>query len=262
MRVATLTAGIATIIWIMTAQTSWAGTWTQPKGKGQIILKAEAMEAREAFDPDGERVPLAVERRDTAVGVFAEYGLTDRFTLQLKGDWQDGRDQFLDYQGRGPAEIAVVWQAWRDDRNALSLQVGYASSGEGRNAGYAEPGVGLQDWELRASAGRSFGPVHRGLLRLDGGFVEIQGALRSRQGLPDEVRTDLTLGAHLTPNWTVLTQAFGGQAEDNGARWLSVETTLVRRHGDWSLQAGWRETAFGRETPASSGPIIAIWRRF
>lgn len=262
MQVAVLTTGGAMIIWMLSASASSASAWTQPKGKGQVILKAEAMGAAEAFDPDGMRVPFAVERRDRSIGVFAEYGLTDRLTLQLKADWQDGRDQFLDYQGRGPAEIAVVWQAWRNETTAVSLQAGYASGGDGRNAGYADPGVGLQDWEVRASVGRSFGSLQRGPLRLDGAFVEIQGARRYRQGLPDETRADLTLGAHLTPRWMLLAQAFGGQAEDDGARWLSIETSVVRRWGDWSLQAGWRETALGRDTPVASGPIIAIWRRF
>ena len=47
-----------------------------------------------------------------------------------------------------------------------------------------------------------------------------------------------------------------------GARWLSMETSVVRRLGDWSLQAGWRQTAAGRETPISGGPVVAVWRRF
>lgn len=262
MRSAILMMGVATTVWVVLASSAEAGAWTQPKGKGQVILKAEGMTAGDAFTPAGELVPLGRERRDRSIGVFAEYGLTDRLTLQFKGDWQDGRDQFFDYEGRGPLEVAVVWQAWRNDRTAVSLQAGYASAGDGRNAGYALPGVGEHDLELRASAGRSFGPVRAGVLRLEGGFMEIQGAVRSRDGLPDEVRTDLTLGANLSPDVMILTQAFGGRVEDGAARWLSLEASVVRRWGDWSLQAGWRETVDGRETPASSGPIIAIWRRF
>ena len=61
----------------------------------------------------------------------------------------------------------------------------------------------------------------------------------------------------------VLAQAFGGQADDGGARWLSVETTVVRDFGDWSVQAGWRQAVAGLgEVPAQSGPIVAVWRRF
>ena len=237
-----------------------AGAWTRPKGKAQVIVKFEAMRAQRGFDPDGVPIDLAAERRDASLGAFAEYGLTDRLTLQLKGDWQSGEDAYVDFEGRGPMEVGVTWQAWRDDATAVSLYAGYADGGEGRNAGYAAPGQGDQDWELRASLGRSFesgwGPIP------DRSFFEVQAARRMRQGLPDEVRLDITAGTRLGRDWMVLAQAFGGQADDGGPRWLSIETTVVRDLGDWSLQAGWRQTVAGRETPEASGPVIGLWHRF
>ena len=60
----------------------------------------------------------------------------------------------------------------------------------------------------------------------------------------------------------VLTQAFGGRTDNDGAQWLSVEISAVRDLGTWSLQAGWRQSVLGRETPAATGPVVAIWRRF
>lgn len=238
-----------------------AGPWTQPEGHGQVILKYDDMHADRGFDPDGSLTDLPAERRDSAASVFAEYGLTDRFTLQFKGDWQSGEDAFVDYEGRGPLEIGVTWQAWRDDRTAASLYAGYADGGEGRNAGYAVPGQGDHDWEVRASVGRSFNGWS-GAWAPTGSFVEIQGARRMRQGLPDEIRIDATAGAHFSDDWMVLAQAYGGQADDGGPRWLSVEASVVRDFGDWSLQAGWRQAVAGRETPESGGPVVALWRRF
>ncbi|HWQ88076.1 hypothetical protein [Brevundimonas sp.] len=243
------------------AGTACAGPWTQPEGRGQVILKYEDMRADRGFDTDGSLADLPAERRDSVASVFAEYGLTDRFTFQLKGDWQSGEDAFVDYEGRGPLEIGVTWQAWRDDRTAVSLYGGYADGGEGRNAGYAPPGQGDSDWEMRASIGRSFGGAG-GRWGSSGGFVEVQGARRMRQGLPDETRVDATAGAHFGDDWMVLAQAYGGQADDDGARWLSVEASLVRDLGDWSLQAGWRQAVAGRETPQGGGPVVALWRRF
>lgn len=237
-----------------------AGPWTQPKGQGQWIVKFEQMQADRGFDSDGVLADLPGPRRDTAVGVWGEYGLTDRLTVQIKGDWQSGEDAFVAYDGRGPLEIGLTWQVWRDERAAVSVYAGYADGGEGRNAGYAAPGVGDSDWEVRASAGRSFGGSGRWGTR--GSFVDLQAARRIRQGLSDETRIDATAGAHMGEDWMVLAQVFGGMADDDGARWLSIEASIVRNFGDWSLQAGWSQAVAGRETPESDGPVVALWKRF
>lgn len=252
---------------VLSATPAGAGAWTQPKGKGQVILKAESMRADEAFDPDGRRVPLSVERQDRSVGVFAEYGVTDRLTVQFKGDWQDGEDQFADYQGRGPIEAALVWQIWRGERGAVSLQGGYSHAGEGRNAGYEAPGQGSGDAEVRVSGGWSFNSSKprqrwRAWLYPDRSFVEVQLARRLRSGLEAETRADITLGRHFGQNWMVLNQTYAGQTDGGGAQWVQSETSLVRHLGAWSVQAGWRSSTSGRETPAGHGPVIGLWRRF
>jgi protein XagA len=245
-----------------------AGPWTLPQGQGQVILKAETLRANDGFDENGDRVTLPGERRDHLVGALVEYGLTERLTLQFKGDWQWGEDALFDYEGRGPAEVGVTWQAWRGERGAVSLYGGYADAGEGRNAGYAPPGLGRRDWEARVSAGRSFDgamglPVGWGPQR---SFVDVQLARLLRDDLPDETRLDATLGGHFGEDWMVLGQAFAGQSDDGptwkGARWLSLESSIVRHQGPWSFQAGWREAVAGRSTPRASGPVLAIWRRF
>ncbi|WP_245158185.1 MULTISPECIES: hypothetical protein [unclassified Brevundimonas] len=244
-----------------------AGPWTQPKGEGQIIVKIESLRAQDGFDNDGGRVALLGARQDQLIGIFAEYGVADRLTLQFKGDWQWGEDAVFDYAGRGPAEIGVTWQAWRSDRGAFSLYGGYADAGDGRNAGYAPPGLGRRDWEGRAALGWSFD----GLLGLpigpaQGSFLDLQAARRLRDDLPDETRLDVTMGAHLNADWMMLNQVFAGQGDDMGevpgSRWLSLETSLVRRQGAWSLQLGWRQALGGRSTPRSAGPVIGLWRRF
>lgn len=252
---------LAALLALAFAAPASASAWVQKKGRGQVILKFEDMRADRGFDPSGALMGLLAQRRDSAMGVFAEYGLTDTLTLQVKGDWQSGEDAFVDYDGRGPVEVGVTWQAWRDDRTAVSLYAGYADDGEGRNAGYAAPGVGDRDYEVRASIGRSFGGTD-GRLSTTGSFVELQTARRMRQGLADETRMDFTAGAHFGGDWMVLGQAYGGVADSGGPRWLSVEASVVRDFGPWSVQAGWRQAVAGRETPQSAGPVIALWRRF
>lgn len=257
-------AVIAGMVFAATASSAGAGAWTQPKGKGQVIVKAEVMTATQGYDGSGSARPLPARREDRSAGVFGEYGLTDRLTLQFKGDWQAGEDAFVDYAGSGPLELGLTWQAWRNQHSAVSLYAGYARAGDGRNAGYAAPGVGERDWEVRISAGRGFGAPSgiAGRRGPDRTFVEVQAARRMRDGLPDETRIDLTAGAHFGERWMVLAQAFGGVADGDGARWLSAETSVVRHLGRWSLQAGWRRTVAGRETPVAEGPVLALWRRF
>jgi hypothetical protein len=256
---------LASLLLAAAASSAHAGAWTKPKGKGQAILKADVMQASRGYDSKGGLLALPETRTDRSVGLLVEYGLTDRLTAQFKGDWQSGEDAFVDYSGRGPTEIGFAWQAYRDDRYAVSLYAGYAISGEGRNAGYAAPGAGEQDWEFRTSVGRSFvGPEGgwAGRLGPDRAFVEVQMARRLRDGLPHETRADVTIGGHYGANWMVLGQAFGGMTDGNGPRWLSIETSVVRTVGRWSFQAGWRRTVAGRETPLAQGPVIAVWRRF
>ena len=96
------------------------------------------------------------------------------------------------YQGRGPLELGVWWSAYRDDKTAISLYAGHADPGDGRNAGYAAPGQGGGDWEVRGAIGRNL-KGQGGRWAPDSSFVELQAGRRMRAGLPDETRVDLTL---------------------------------------------------------------------
>jgi hypothetical protein len=252
----TLPGLLAAGVCLLAAAPAGAQAWVAPRGTGQAILKLEAMRADQGFDPSGDRAALPAPRRDDAASLFVEYGVANRLAVLFKGDWQSGEDAFVDYEGRGPLEVGARWQVWRDDRGAVSLQASVADGGEGRNAGYAPPGRGTTDWEVRAAAGRNMTLGGRSV------FVDVQAARRLRDGLPDETRGDLTVGVRHGPDWMVLAQVFGGMADDDGPRWVNVETSLVRDWGDWSLQLGWRSAVWGRETPASSGPVVGLWRRF
>lgn len=253
-------ATVAALAIVIPASAASAGAWNEPKGHGQIILKYERMRAAQAYDEAGHVTDMP-NRLDRSLSGLLEYGLTERLTARFKGEWQSGEDMFADFEGRGPLEVGVAWQAYRDDRHALSLYAGVASAGEGRNAGYAPPGAGERDWEVRLLAGRSVGG-DGWRWAPNGAFVEVQAARLWRDGLPNEVRADVTAGVHLGQNWMALAQAFAGRTDDDRARWLSTETSLVRHLGRWSLQAGWRRTAAGRNVPLAQGAVLAAWRRF
>lgn len=236
---------------------AWAGAWPMKDGEGLAILKYENQKADTGFGPDGVEVEIA-RRRDQTLSLYAEYGLTDRLTLQSKAALTRGHDNFVDYEGLGTVELGLRYALLHTDRSVVSLYLGAARDGAGRNAGYAAPGQGDADLEARLLGGTS------GQWRRMQGFAELQVARLRRSGLADETRVDVTAGLRPAPPWLLMVQTFAGQADSRPfrSRWCKSEISLTRDLGAWSLQAGWRQTMLGRETPADRGPVLAVWRRF
>jgi hypothetical protein len=236
---------------------AWAGAWPMKDGKGLAILKYEGQKADTGYDPDGAKVAID-PRHDETLSVYGEYGLTDRMTLQTKVALTQGHDNFVDYEGRGPIELGLRYALLHTDRSAVSLYLGATKDGVGRNAGYAAPGQGDMDLEARLLAGTS--SQWRGVQ----GFAELQIARLKRSGLADETRIDATAGLRPKPYWLLMVQAYTGQADSEPvqSRWRKREVSVTRDLGAWSLQAGWRQTLSGRETPIDHGPVLAVWRRF
>lgn len=242
---------------LLTSSGAQAGAWPMKRGEGQAILKYEDQKADTGFDPNG--VEVAIDpRHDQALSLYGEYGLTDRLTFQAKAGVTRGHDRFVDYEGRGPVELGLRYALLRTDRSAVSLYLGAAKDGVGRNAGYAAPGQGDIDFEARVLAGTS------GQWRATSVFAELQVARLKRSGLADETRTEVTLGLRPAPKWLLMAQAYAGKADSKPirSRWIKSEISVVRDLGAWSLQAGWRQATSGRETPSDHGPLLAVWRRF
>ncbi len=128
----------------------------------------------------------------------------------------------------------------------------------GRNAGYALPHQGNGDLDVRLLAGRS------GVVKTFPVFAEVQVARLVRSGLPDETHIAATAGVTFAPNWRLFIQSYNGRADSGpvAPEWSKLEASLVWMLGRWSLQAGWRQTVWGREDPTTGGPVAAVWRRF
>ena len=227
-----------------------------PPGRTQVIAKYERTKARQGYDPDAMLVRID-PRRDEALSVFVERGLTPRLTLQAKAGVTRGKDRWADYAGRGPVELGLRWVAHRDERSALAVYLGAGEAGAGRNAGYAAPGQGSLDLEARALYGRSAHWRGRAV------FVDLEAARLRRQGLADETRIDATLGIRPTRRWLVLAQTYAGQADRRPvrSRWVKSELSVARDFRDWSAQLGWRDTIMGRETARDRGLVLGVWRR-
>jgi len=227
-------------------------------GKTQAIFKYESEKSDEAYDPNGLIVPIEPQEEES-LSLFMEHGLTSRITLQGKLGWTRGSGPFADFEGRGPIDLGARYAVLKGPKTALSLYAGVTFPGEGRNAAYyAEPGAGEMDVELRLLAGRS------GTLWKRHVFGEVQLARIARDGLPDETRVETTIGWAPWRKWLLLVQTYAGRAEAEPVAplWVKSEASVVRDLGDWRLQAGWRSSTVGVESPLSRGPVVAIWRTF
>jgi len=235
---------------------AWA--WPMEAGQTQAIFKYEGESADEAFDPDGIVVPVAPQDEES-FSLFVEHGLTSRITLQGKLGWTRGTGPFTDFNGRGPIDLGGRYALLKGPKTALSVYAGVTFPGEGRNAAYyPDPGAGEMDVEVRLLAGRSGTLWKRHL------FGEVQLAQIARKDLPDETRVETTIGWHPTRRWLLMAQTYAGraEAEPTAPLWVKSEISVVRDVGDWRLQAGWRSSSLGVESPVSRGPVLAIWRTF
>ncbi len=249
------------LLFVAPARATYAGAWPTPAGETQAIFKFEGSEANTAYDPSGLRVPIP-HLRDDSLGVFVESGLTPRLTLQARAGLTEGEDQFINYGGRGPVTLGLRYTVIDNPAGVISVYAGATYDGVGRNAGYALPHAGNSDVEIRLLAGRNATVWRQSL------FGEVQVARLFRQGLQDETHLDATLGWKPSPRWLVLVQSYAGRADPGGSNgpvapeWAKLEASVVRHLGPWSLQAGWRQTVWGREAPIEHGPVVAVWRRF
>ena len=223
-------------------------------GRTQAILKYESEAADEAFDENGVVTPIRKESEE-AVSLFLERGLTKRITLQGKLGWTRGQGLFDEFQGRGPLELGARYVLFRNPRTVISVYAGGQIAGESLDApGRAgKPGV-----EVRLLAGRS-GELWRHHL-----FAEVQLARLTVAGWPDETRVETTIGFEPRRRWLVLAQTYAGRqdAAPVAPLWVKSEWSVLHDVGRWRLQAGWRASQLGIETPVSRGPVLALWRTF
>lgn len=253
---------LATLPPLLIATAASASSWPVPPGETLVIVKYEDMRADAEFDAFGRDRPTA-RREDRELSTFVEHGLTRRLTFQGKLSWQQGEEELIDYDGRGPVEVGLRYAVIDRPNWKVSVYGSVAAPGQGRNAGYAEVGEGDGDAEVRLMIGRD-----AKLPRRLGGlayFNDLQVARLNRAGLPDEVRLDSTSGmrAGRGGRWLLLWQTYAGWTDGEAAEWSNVEASVVRDLGrGWSVQAGWREAAKGRNTPKASGPVLGLWRRF
>jgi protein XagA len=246
---------------------AFAGAWTQPAGRGQIIFSSVTTEASQRYGRNGK--PRASGRfSKQELQAAAEYGTSDTVTL-LAGTAaryqsvraETGRLNAVNGAILGGARIRL----WAGEASVLSLQASAEATGERQLPGTFRRLNAPVEADARLLFGHGFSLA--GMT----GFVDLQTAYRFRNsGNADEVRFDATLGIRPLPKWLLLLQSFntftlGRDTRFNlpATRQNKLQASVVYDLTEqFAVQAGVFTSAAGRETLRERGVVTALWWRF
>lgn len=244
----------------------YAGAWVLDNNQVEYILTASYSTAESQFDRAGNQT-RTVDFSKLEAGVFAEFGLTDDWTLGAKGAINQialsSVQTDISFSEIGPFEIWARRRIWAGKHSVLSIQL--TSAFEGRFAdNYGDQiSDGSFAGEGRILMGRSvkIGPNY--------GFVEGQLGyyLRKNEGI-DEVRADIAMGYNFSPTIEWINQAFWVQstgASQNALdyRRLKLQSTLyIKRSDERAYQLGLLKTVSGRNSLKEIGGFIGTVNRF
>jgi hypothetical protein len=243
---------------------AYAGAWTLPAGKGQIIGSLLGWLGQ----GPSSGAPSASRESKVAAQTYLEYGLVERLTLlgQLSAERYallapPTRDV---YAGLGYSGAGLRARLWSDDAWVFSMEASVYASGASDPRRPAQAGDTGPAVDMRALVGRN--------LMLYGvpAFVDGEAGYRVRtRGPPSEWHADLTLGIAWTPRVQILLQLFNTMSDRaDGARFASWESykgqlsVVYALDAEWSLQLGGFATLHRRNVNSENGVLVAVWRRF
>lgn len=266
-----LLSGVCSMAYLPKAE---AGAWTKQKGKGEIITTGSQYITNSFYDKNRNRHGQSGSYHKRELGIFAEYGLTDDYTIgfqptyqwiQTRGSGGTNRDDDL-----GDTSLFLRKRLWHDDYNLFSLQGLVTIPGPYDRNTPAALGYGQSDLELRGLFG------HSGKWKDKDYFLDVQAAYRKRFDDPaDEMRFDLTAGIKPKAGWMLLAQSFNtvGLRNESGNSFLTangpdydiykLRLSVVKNITDnLSLQIGGETEYYGRNTSTGNTLVVSIWRSF
>ncbi len=263
MRSAAILLGAALMLVVPDA--AWAGAWTEPEGRSQILVGVTYSHAGAGFDDHGNPdAPVTYEK--ALVQIDAEYGWNDWLTLLLSPEYAHARlikPQEAPQLGNAFGLAGGVRVRLRKDVGIVSAQLTLKAAGAFDTSVSAGGAVGRQI-ELRLLYGTGFSLFGRH------GFFDAEIAQRWIAGArADEVPIDLTLGLRVTKRARLLLQSFNTIAQGNASHpygyyrvhkiSLSVVTDI--RPGI-CLESGAYMAVAGQNALAEKGFVVRVWLRF
>jgi len=211
-----------------------AGPWVRETGKGYGRLAF----ARENVDG------LRAERAD----IYAEYGLTSAWTLNVKAE----QVRFPDRQAFDAAGMRATLRRslWQTGRFRVAAEAGAVY---GAAIGGVE-GCDQLGGEARFSIGASGGGGERGEWYA---FADLAGRVHAEQCWRN--RAEFGIGRQVTGPIFV-TQQYWLERGSDEARSDKLETAVVWRAGRVDLSLAWRREISGRFR--ENGVVVALARRF
>lgn len=258
--------GAGLFAWLSGSGAAFAGAWTLPAGKGQLILTSLASFAAGAFGSGSAREPAPDHQKFEAQALL-EYGVTDRFTAIAMPSLQEiaiatptaARRRGLGYSEFGGRYRVFEFGGWVASGQASVRIPGTNATSNPAALGYTDP-----EFDIRALIGTSFG--------LFGfpAFANIEAAHRVRGGRPpDELRADITFGVQASSRLLLLLQSYNVISEGAGAppfasyAYAKLQVSAVYAlTPSLSLQAGAVTTYTGHNALQENALVFGVWYRF
>ncbi len=257
---------IVALALLAVAGPAFAGAWTLPKGRGQVVVTVTATQADQSFDHDwvAHKTP---RYRKLDLPVLFEYGLTDDFTAIVSPSLQhvdiaaptDAHRTGLGYTEFGGRYRLLHGKDWVFSAQGTMRIPGTVETGNPAAIGYTFP-----EFDARALFGRTF--TAGGLPA----FLDLEVAQRFRGGgAPNEFRADASFGLQTSKRWLLLAQMFNVVSEGSGSalfpsyNYSKLQLSAVYSINDrWAVQFGGISTVFGRNALQENGVVFGLWHHF
>jgi hypothetical protein len=251
---------------IAAAGPAFAGAWTMPQGKGQVVITATGTQADQSFDSRW-RAHETPRYRKLDLPALIEYGINERLTAIVIPSLQHidiAAPTDATRTGLGYTEFGARYRWLTVDDWVFSTQGTMRIPGTTNEHNPAAVGYTGPEFDARALLGKSF---NIGALPA---FIDLQVAQRFRGGgMPNEFRADATFGVRTATRWLWLLQSFNVVSEATGSvlfpsyNYSKLQLSVVYDISKaWSVQAGAISTYAGRNALQENGFVFGLWYRF
>ncbi len=251
-----------------------AGAWTQPAGGWFLKLGIEQWETRQRFDLDANRVdylpprggfPSRGDYRNQAVRLYAEYGLTDAWTVTAATAIERARARGYGQvvENSGLSDVTVQLK-----RRLLASPLVVSASAEakiptGYDVSHAPAlGSGRVDGGARLAVGRGLGALYlsgeTGYRARSGRNVEVPFSLEAGLTLMGHVMIRGELSGVGTPRMPVVDATFDPAGAES--RYVTGGVGLVLLGDPLDLVFGAEHVLTGRNSLAGTRFTFSIWR--